>query len=97
MFAVVLDAVAVKRQSVILQGEAAIACDTTLALLNLGIKKFLDATTLQADQMVMVITAVELEQGPARFKVAAFEHPSLLELHQHAIDSGQSNVLLINQ
>ena len=49
-------------------------------------------TALYADQVIVMIALVELEDGLAAFEVMADEQPGLFELRQHTIDRGQSDV-----
>lgn len=68
-----------------------------LALLNLGIKKLFHATTVQADQVVMVLTFVEFVDRFAAFEMTAHQNVSLLKLGQYPVHGGQSHVRMLQQ
>ena len=97
MLAVHARAVRVQRQRVILQREAAILGDFLLALLDLGVEELLDTAALQADQVIVMVALVELEDRLAGLEVAAFEQPRLFELAEHAVDGRQADVLLFGK
>jgi hypothetical protein len=69
-----------------------------LALLDGRIVELLDACrNLQADQVVVVLSRVQLEDRLARLEVVPLQQAGLLELRQHAIDRGQADVHAIGQ
>ena len=61
-----LGAIYVQSQSVFIQGKAALFGDACLSFLNFGIVEFLNAATLQADQMVVMPSLVKFENGFAK-------------------------------
>src|SRR5476651_213446 len=83
MLAVLALAHGVQRQRMLLQRETARRRHLALARLDLGVEKFLDAATGQAQQVVVVRALVEFEHRLAGFEMAACENAGLLELHQH--------------
>src|ERR1700746_823579 len=92
VWAVRLNALGVQVEGVLGDREAAFLRDLELALLDLGIEEFLDATALQANQMIVVPALVELEHRLARLEVMAHQQTRLLELREHAIHGGQPDV-----
>lgn len=68
-----------------------------LALFNLGIVKLFYFAAVEAHQMIVMCTFVELIHRFAAFKVAAREQPRLLKLREHAIDRGQANICALNE
>src|SRR2546430_7147744 len=74
------------------QREAARTRDLVLAPLDLGVVELLDATALQAHEVVVVAAFVQLEHGLAGLEVLAREQARLLELREHAIDRGEADV-----
>jgi outer membrane protein assembly factor BamE len=66
--------------------------DRSLSFFNLWIVKLFDFAAIEAHQMIMVRAFVELINGLAAFKIATRKQAGLLELCEHAIHRGQSNV-----
>jgi len=77
--------------------EAALDGDLVLALLDFLVIKLFDAAAIEANQMVVVGTGVELEDGLAGFKVVAIEQACLLELRQYAVHGSQTDVHILRQ
>ena len=71
MRARILGAAPVHRERVLLECESAFLGNEFLAAFDLGVEEFLDASAIQAHQVVVVMSLVELENGLAGFKVAA--------------------------
>jgi hypothetical protein len=92
MGAIGFGAVGVKAQGVIAQLKATGFGDCALPLFDFRIDKLFDMPTVQANQVVVVITFVELINGFARLKVAAAEQTGLLELREHAIHRRQAHI-----
>ena len=63
-----------------------------LAALDFGVEKLFHAPAVHAHQVVVVLAFVEFVHRLARLEVAAREQAGLLELHQHAVHRGQTNV-----
>jgi hypothetical protein len=72
--------------------EAALLCDGVLPLLDGRVIELLDAPALEADEVVVVMSLVQLEHRLARVEMVAHEEPRLLELRQHAINGGEADV-----
>ena len=77
--------------------EATLLGDARLPPLDLGIAEFLDPTAVDADEMVMVLTVTEFEHRLARLEEMAFEQSCLLELGQHAVDGGQTDIQVVGE
>jgi len=68
--------------------------DFALPLLDRGVREFLDPSAVVADDVVVVLSLVELEDRRAALEVMAGHESRRLELGQHAIDGGQADVLV---
>ena len=69
-----------------------LAGNPTLTILDLGIAELLHPAAVQADQVIMMGSLVELKDRLTRLKMAARENPGLLELGQDAIHGGQTDI-----
>src|SRR3954463_5603585 len=74
------------------QLEAPLLRDLVLALLDVGIEELLDASALQADEVIVVAALVQLEHRLAGLEILARQQPGLLELGKDAIDGGETHV-----
>src|SRR2546429_8979984 len=74
------------------QREAARTRDLVLAPLDLAVVELLDATALQAHEVVVVAAFVQLEHRLAGLEGLAREQAGLLELREDAIDRGEADV-----
>ena len=83
MRAVGLGAARVEIERVFLDFEAALAGDGVLALLDFRIVEFLDASAVDADQVVVVLAAVDFEHGLAGFEEMALKQAKTLGYDQH--------------
>src|SRR3954468_12450040 len=90
--AVLLGAVGVERERVPVQLEAALARDLVLALLDVDVVKLLDPAALQAHEVVVMATLVELVHRLAGLEVLPRQQARVLELGQHAVDGGQADI-----
>jgi outer membrane protein assembly factor BamE len=81
----------------LLQLKPAFGGDAVLTLLDLGVIELLHPTALQAHQMVVVGARIELKNRLAGLEIAALQKSRLLELGEHAINRGQTDVLLHGQ
>jgi len=73
----------VEIERVFLDGESAFGGDAVLPALDFRIVEFLDTPAVDADQMVVVTAAVDLEDGFAGLEEMALQQPGLLELGQY--------------
>lgn len=75
--------------------ETAVLGDLELPLLDGRIVELLYLAALQADQVVVVTTLVEFEDGMPGIEVMPPQQAGLLELRQYPIDSGETDVHVI--
>jgi len=75
-----------------LQRKAVVLGDLVLALFNVNIREFDHLAAVGANEVVMVITVIELKNGLATVKLAARQDACLLKLSQHTVDSRQANI-----
>ena len=92
-----LGAMRIERQCVIGDFKTAFTGDVVLALFDFLIVEFLDATTIQAYQVIVVRALVQLKYRLARFEMIAMQQPGLLELCQDAINRRQADVHVVEQ
>lgn len=93
--AVLADAVQV--EIVVGEREAMGLGDGTLTLLDDGIDELDDLVALEADQVIVVVTLIHLENRVAAFEMMTGHEAGGLELGQYAIDRGQAHVLALIQ
>jgi hypothetical protein len=74
--------------------EAQPVRNRALPLLNTLVRELFDPAAVYADDMVVVRTLVQFENGRATFKVMTGHESGRFELSQHAIDGGEANVLV---
>lgn len=72
--------------------ESLLSRNPALPILDLGIAELFHPATVQADQVIVMGSLVELKDRLTRLKMAARENPGLLELGQDAIHGGQANI-----
>ena len=77
--------------------EAALGCRHFLPLLDFFVEELLDATALQADDVIVMAALVQFEHSLAAFEMMAYQQAGLLELGQYSIDRGQPDVLAGSQ
>src|SRR5262245_11054255 len=87
-----LGALGVQVQRMIANREPAILRHLDLTLLDLGVVELLDPPAGHAHQVIVVAALVQLEHRLARLEVVALEDAGVLELGQHAVDSGEADV-----
>ena len=92
MLAGFLFAVRVQAQRVVRNFKTLALGHFDLQGFDLWVVKLFDASTVQANQVVVVLAFVQFIDGALAFKVAAFQDVSLLKLHQHAVDGGNANI-----
>lgn len=76
----------------ILKEEAALLGDGLLALLNLGIKKLLDAAAHDTHEVVVVRALVEFKNRLAVVEMIARQQARLLKLREHAVHRRQTDI-----
>lgn len=90
--AVVLGALRVEIKRVILDDKATLLGDGFLAFLDFRVVKLLDPATVDADEMVVMLAVVDLENRLAGFEKVTLKKASLFELGEDAIDRGQPDI-----
>lgn len=68
-----------------------------LAFFDFFIEKLFYLAAIEANQMVVVRTFVQLEHGLAGFKVIALQQTGLLELCQDAINGSEADVEIVGE
>ena len=81
----------------ILDGKSMLLGDGTLAFFDDLVNKLHHFAAFCAHQMVMVPAAVELEYGLAAFEVVPADQASRLELRQHPVNRGQTDLFAVVQ
>lgn len=76
-------------QRVIVDAKSSVLGDYRLPSFNFGIVKFLDVSTLDAYQVVMMVTLVQFENGFSRLEMMADQQPGLFKLSEYAINGRQ--------
>ncbi|SCX37785.1 hypothetical protein SAMN05720354_101183 [Nitrosospira sp. Nsp1] len=73
-------------------GKASIFGDFDLTPLDFSVVKFFHPAALQANQVVVVSVAGKFEHCLATLEMVTFEQPRLLELGQHPVHSGETDI-----
>lgn len=73
-------------------GKAATGGNFCLTALDFRIEKFFYLAALQADQMVVMLTVIQLEHRLAAFKMMTTENTGLLKLGEYAVNRRYSNI-----
>src|SRR3546814_730754 len=89
VFGRAIGADAIQHHGVAFQRKTAVFRDFMLAFFDFRIGEFDDLAAIGADEMVVMIAVVELENRFAAIELTAHQDAGLLELGQHAIDRGQ--------
>src|SRR5579883_987663 len=92
--AVSLAAVAVQDQGMIAYREAQSLRHGRLTLFYAGIHELFDAAEVQADDMIVMRTLIELEDRHTVLEVMAGHEARGLELSEHPVDGGEPDVLV---
>jgi hypothetical protein len=72
--------------------ESSLPSDLLLPFLDLRVVELLDATALQAHEVIVMLAFVQLVDRLARFEVVPGQQARLLELRQHAVDGRKSDI-----
>jgi hypothetical protein len=97
MWAIGLGAFGVEIKGVLANDEATFLGNPRLPAFDLGIVELLDTTTIDADEMVMVLSRAQFENRLARFEIMPLEQAGLLELGQHAVNGGQADIQIFGE
>ena len=84
----------IKRHCVVAQLIPQALGDLFLALFDRFVDELFDAATVQTDDMVVMRSLVELEDGHAVFKMVPRHQPGGLELCEHAVHRRETDVLV---
>ena len=95
--AVGLGAMRVQAERVVGQREASCLGHGGLALLDLGVVEFLHLAAVQAHQVVVMLVLAQLVDRLAGLEVVAAQQAGLLELGEHAVHRGQTDVRMLGQ
>ena len=90
-------AVTIDDQRMIGDGEPLLGCDLTLAFLDGLVVKLLHPATLLADDVVMVVAAVKLEDRLAALEVVPLGKTRIDELGENPVDGRESDLLALLQ
>ena len=74
--------------------EMALRRDGVLALFDATVDELLDLAAVQANDVVMVVAAVQFEHGHAVLEMVARHQAGGLELRQHPVDGRQPDVFV---
>ena len=77
-----------------MQHEAPLGGDFILAQFDAFIDEFIDLAATGADQVIVVLALVQLEDRLGNFKVVAFEQTGLFKLGQHPIHRGEADIVI---
>lgn len=88
----------VKTERVVRQLEIPLLGDLCLKFLNGRVMELFHSSALDADQVVVMVAAVELENGIGPFEVMSYHQSGRFKLSQDAIDGGETDFFsLIDQ
>lgn len=76
-----------------MNGEAVFGGNFFLPGFDSGIKKFFQMSALQANDMVVMGSVIQLEHGFSAFKIVAHQDAGEFELREDAINRGQTDIL----
>ena len=74
------------------QRKAIVSGDFMLSLFNLRIIELRYATTMRTDQMIMMITIIQLENRLSTIELTPSKNPGLFKLRQDTINSRQTDI-----
>lgn len=88
-----IGAIAVERQLVLSQGVTLCFCDRPLLSFNEVIGELFHAPAPEADQVIVMSSAMQLVDGLAHIRIeyTAHENPDIRKLTQHAIDGADTD------
>jgi hypothetical protein len=93
----VLGTVAIQREGMLGDMEAAFSRDLLLALLDFRVIELFDLAAFKADQVVVMRAFIQFENRLARLEMITVEQASLLELGQHAVYGRQTDIHVLGQ
>lgn len=77
--------------------ESAFQRDLLLAFFNFLVKELFDLSAIEANQMVVMRSLVELEDRLAGLEMIAVQYSGLLELRQHTVHGRQTDIHIFGQ
>src|SRR5690606_27970392 len=83
---------AIKHHGVAFQYEAVIFRDLVLAAFDLFVAELDDIVAMGTDEVIVVVTVIELEYCLATIKLTAHKNAGLLKLSQYAIHRRKADV-----
>lgn len=84
---------AVNHERVVADFKTIFLSDGSLALFDTPIDKLFYMTAIETQDVVVMLTGIELEHRHAVGKMVARHEPCCLKLGQHAINGGETNIL----
>lgn len=92
-----LGAMTVQRKRMLCNIETTLIRNFLLAPLNFLVKEFFDATAIEANEMIMMRSFVQLKDGLAGFEMIAMQQSGLFELGQYAIDGCKADIHILGK
>lgn len=90
-------ALRIEIQRVLLNDEASVACNPFLPTFDFFVDEFLNASAIDAYEMVMMLAGLEFEDGFASLEMVPFKDAGFLELGQDTIDRREADVDVVAQ
>lgn len=78
----------------ILDLELQLTCNGPLTILDAGIHELLNLAAIEADDVIVVIAFVQLEDGGRALEMMTADEAGRLELRENSVDGRESNVLV---
>jgi len=79
----------------VVQREAAVFGDFVLAFFDLGVVELLDLAALQTNEMIVMTTLVEFENGAPALEMMSLQQSGLLKLREDAIHGCQPDICVV--
>lgn len=95
--ALAVGAIAVQMQAVFGKGEAETFGDFFLTSFDQFVGELIDLAALDANDMVVMATAVEFKNGIATFEMMPVDQASGFELRQYTVHRRQTNLLTFSE
>jgi hypothetical protein len=84
-------AMGVNLQGMLVDGKAVVLCHHGLPIFDFGIKEFFYMTAVEADQMIVVGSTVQLKYSFPALEMVAYEQSGLFELGKDTVNRGQTD------
>lgn len=92
--AVGIEAIHIQRQGVIHHHESPFAGDFGLTFFDRGIDELFHPATLHADQMIVMISLIQLIDRLAAIEMSAGEQAGLFKLGKNPVDGGETDIFV---